>query len=148
MVNPQPQWTRSAGTSASFAWPEAKLGIIPGAGGTQRLPRLVGLARAKELIFTGRRVSAAEALGLGLACRVEEDSNAEAAAFALAGQVAACAPLALRMAKAAIEDGCNTDLETGLKIEQHCYAQLLNTQDRFEGLAAFREKRKPRFTGT
>lgn len=115
----------TSGSNARFAWPETKLGIIPGAGGTQRLPRLIGPTRAKELIFTGRNVSANEALQLGLACKVLDSENeAEEAARSFAGDIAASAPVALRMGKAAIDDGFGVDLATGLKIEEHCYKQV------------------------
>lgn len=139
---------RVCSSSTRFAWPETRLGIIPGAGGTQRLPRLIGPTRAKELIFTGRNVDAQEALSLGLACKVlGSETEAEEAARKLAGDIAASAPVALRMAKAAIDDGFAVDLATGLKIEEHCYSQTLRTDDRWEGLRAFKEKRKPVFTG-
>lgn len=115
----------NVGSSTRFAWPETRLGIIPGAGGTQRLPRLIGPTRAKELIFTGRNVDAQEALSLGLACKVlGSETEAEEAARKLAGDIAASAPVALRMAKAAIDDGFAVDLATGLKIEEHCYSQV------------------------
>ena len=115
----------NVGSSTRFAWPETRIGIIPGAGGTQRLPRLIGPTRAKELIFTGRNVDAQEALSLGLACKVlGSDTEAEEAARKLAGDIAASAPVALRMAKAAIDDGFAVDLATGLKIEEHCYSQV------------------------
>ena len=136
-----------AGRDAQFAFPETRLGIIPGAGGTQRLPRVVGSTRAKELIFTGRRVDAHEALRIGLVDHFADEESCETAAMSLARDVAAAAPVALRMAKAAVNLGIETDLQTGLKIEEACYAQVLPTKDRLEGLRAFAEKRAPRFTG-
>lgn len=139
---------RYCGLDATFAWPETRLGIIPGAGGTQRLPRLVGPTRAKDLIFTGRHVSSTEAQQLGLACHVSSEGRAMADALKFAAQLAGAAPLAMRAAKAAIDDGASTDLHTGLRLEQHCYGMILNSRDRMEGLLAFKEKRKPAFTGT
>eukprot|EP00887_Chlorella_sp_A99_P008206 scaffold12.g8206.t1 len=122
-----------AGADLKFAFPETRLGIIPGAGGTQRLPRLVGRAAAKELIFTGRRVDVQHAIRLGLTLQL--------------GRVLQGGPIALRMAKAAIGLGSDVDLATGLRIEEACYAQVIPTKDRLEGLQAFSEKRQPRFTG-
>jgi methylglutaconyl-CoA hydratase len=111
------------------------------------LPRVVGPTRAKELIFTGRRVDAREALRIGLVDHFADEDNCEAAALSLARDVAAAAPIALRMAKAAVNLGVETDVQTGLKIEEACYAQVLSTKDRLEGLMAFREKRPPQFKG-
>jgi methylglutaconyl-CoA hydratase len=138
---------RVCNRDAQFAFPETRLGIIPGAGGTQRLPRIVGPTRAKELIFTGRRVDAHEALRIGLVDHFADEDSCETAALSLARDVAAAAPLALRMAKAAVNWGVETDLQTGLKIEEACYAQVLPTEDRLEGLRAFSEKRAPKFHG-
>lgn len=137
----------TAGRDAQFAFPETRLGIIPGAGGTQRLPRIVGSTRAKELIFTGRRVDAQEALRIGLVDHFADEDKSETAALSLARDVAAAAPIALRMAKSAVNYGIETDVHTGLKIEEACYAQVLPTKDRLEGLLAFKEKRSPKFRG-
>ena len=126
---------------------EVRVGIMPGAGGTQRLPRLVGVARAKELIFSARRLDAAEALQLGLANRVVPGAALLDAARALAAEIAANAPLAVRAAKQAIEAGFDTGLDRGLEIEAAAYAPLLPTRDRLEGLQAFAEKRPPRYRG-
>lgn len=115
---------RCAGPDAAFAWPETSIGIIPGAGGTQRLQRLVGQARAKELIYTGRRVHAAEAVHLGLAFSLSMNKPALQDARDLAARIAAAAPLAVRAAKAAIQDGASADLQTALRIEEHCYSQV------------------------
>ncbi|KAH7621499.1 hypothetical protein Ndes2526B_g03840 [Nannochloris sp. 'desiccata'] len=138
---------RVCSRNAQFAFPETRLGIIPGAGGTQRLPRIVGSTRAKELIFTGRRVDAPEALRIGLVDHFADEDNSETAALSLARDVAAAAPIALRMAKAAVDWGLETDVQTGLRIEEACYAQVLPTKDRLEGLKAFKEKRSPNFQG-
>ena len=126
---------------------ELKLGIIPGAGGTQRLSRLVGVARAKELIFTGARIDAARAAEIGLI-------NASAPAAALmdrareyAEAMLSSAPIALAQAKRAIDTGSEIDLQAGLVLESTAYAVTLPTEDRLEGLAAFKEKREPRFKG-
>jgi methylglutaconyl-CoA hydratase len=138
---------RVAGGDARLGLPETSLAIIPGAGGTQRLPRLIGKARAKELIFTGRRLSAGEAERLGL---VEYGVGAGLAlekARALAREILPNGPIALRMAKQAVNRGVEVDRETGMAIEQACYAQVIPTQDRLEGLQAFREKRKPVYKG-
>jgi enoyl-CoA hydratase/carnithine racemase len=126
---------------------ELKLGIIPGAGGTQRLPRLIGAARAKELIFTAARIDAARAVALGIASSAHPADALLDAAHALAGQMLGCAPVALAQAKLAIDAGMQADLATGLKIEARCYAVTIPTEDRQEGLAAFREKRTPQFKG-
>lgn len=126
---------------------ETSVGIMPGAGGTQRLPRLVGLARAKELIFTARRLDAAEALALGLANRVVPAAQVLAAARSLARDIAANAPIAVRQSKHAIDAGLDVGLAAGLEIEQRAYERLLGTQDRLEGLLAFEAKRPPRYRG-
>ncbi|GFR40227.1 hypothetical protein Agub_g795 [Astrephomene gubernaculifera] len=138
---------RVVGAGASLAFPETQLGIIPGAGGTQRLPRIVGASRAKELIFTGRRVGGSEAAQLQLADYVVPDEQVYEKALQLAEQIVRSAPLALRQAKSAVNRGLEVDLHTGLAMEEALYAQLLPTRDRLEGLKAFAEKRKPRYTG-
>lgn len=138
---------RVAGAGAVFAFPEAQLGIIPGAGGTQRLPRLVGASRAKELIFTARRIKANEAADLGLVDYVVDENRAYARALEIAADIAKSAPLSLRMAKAAINHGMEVDLGTGLQMEEAYYNQLVPTKDRLEGLKAFAEKRSPVYKG-
>jgi methylglutaconyl-CoA hydratase len=127
---------------------ECALGIIPGAGGTQRLPRLVGEAKAKELIFSARRVGADEAAAIGLVNRVAgQDETAFDIALELAKQIAKCAPLSVRSAKEAIDQGAGRQLEDGLKIEARCYEAIVTSEDRAEGLKAFAEKRTPSFLG-
>jgi enoyl-CoA hydratase/carnithine racemase len=138
---------RIAAESARFGLTETSLAIIPGAGGTQRLPRLIGLAKAKELIFTARRIDAATALRLGLVNDVVPDAELLPAAHRLADEIAQNGPIAVRQAKFAIDQGCEVDLRTGLAIEQKAYDVVIPTQDRLEGLAAFAEKRKPRYEG-
>jgi enoyl-CoA hydratase/carnithine racemase len=130
---------RVAGEKAKLGQPEIQLGIIPGAGGTQRLPRLVGPARAKELIFTGRFVSAAEALQIGLVDRVVPDDEVYSAAMDMAEQFARGPAYALRAAKEAIDRGLEVDLETGLEIERVQFAALFATQDRTIGMESFIE---------
>jgi methylglutaconyl-CoA hydratase len=138
---------RVVGAEARLGLPETGLAIIPGAGGTQRLPRLIGKARAKELIFTGRRIGAQEAERLGLAEYTVGAGLALEKARALAREILPNGPIALRMAKQAVNRGVEVDRETGLALEQACYAQVIPTKDRLEGLQAFREKRKPVYRG-
>ncbi|XP_044403676.1 probable enoyl-CoA hydratase 2, mitochondrial isoform X2 [Triticum aestivum] len=136
-----------AGESATFSLPETGLAIIPGAGGTQRLPRIVGRARAKELIFTGRRFDATEAVNMGVVNYCVPGGEAYQKALELAREINQKGPLAIRMAKKAINEGMEVDLSSALAVEEGCYEQVLHTQDRLEGLAAFAEKRKPLYTG-
>jgi len=139
---------RVAGRDAAFGLPEAALGIIPGAGGTQRLPRLVGAARAKELIFSARRLGAEEAERAGLLTRLVGAGEAHAAAYELAAAVAANGPVAVRAAKQAVDEGAQLPaLADALAAEQRAYARTLHTRDRVEGLKAWAEKRAPSFAG-
>jgi len=138
---------RVADPAAKMGLTETRLGIIPGAGGTQRLPRLVGVARAKDLILTGRHVSAEEALSLGLVNRMSGVGDAVGEAVRLAAQCAEGAPIALEMALRAIDQGAQAAFEHGLEIERDAYLVTLATKDRDEGIAAFKEKRKPIFRG-
>lgn len=138
---------RIASSAARFALTETSLGIIPGAGGTQRLPRLIGPGRAKELIFSARRVEAEEALQIGLVEYVVPADALTERAQELAGRIAQNAPIALAQAKFAIDQGLETSLANGLAIEQKAYEVTIPTRDREEGLLAFREKRAPRYTG-
>jgi enoyl-CoA hydratase/carnithine racemase len=139
---------RVLGKGATIGLTECALGIIPGAGGTQRLPRLIGPAKAKELIFTARKLSADDALALGLANHVADVGTAVDRALGLASEIARCAPIAVEAAKAAIDGGLSTGISEGLLLEARAYEVTLYTQDRTEALAAFAEKRPPRFTGT
>ncbi|KDD74494.1 enoyl-CoA hydratase/isomerase [Helicosporidium sp. ATCC 50920] len=139
---------RVAGPTAQIAFPETGLGIIPGAGGTQRLPRVVGVPRAKDLIFTARRVAAPEALAMGLVDRVAgEGQTALEAALGLAREIARGGPEALRKAKVAVGVGAEMDLASGMRLEEACYDFILTTEDRVEGLRAFAEKRTPVYKG-
>jgi enoyl-CoA hydratase/carnithine racemase len=128
---------RIAAEDATFGQPEILLGIIPGAGGTQRLARLIGPSRAKELIFTGRFVPAQEALALGLVDRVVPAAQVYQEALAWAGRFTGGAALALRAAKEAIDRGLETDLATGLAIERQLFAGLFATEDRRIGMDSF-----------
>jgi enoyl-CoA hydratase/carnithine racemase len=140
---------RFAAENAVLGQPETLLGIIPGAGGTQRLTRLVGPSRAKDIIFTGRFVKADEALAIGLVDRVVPAEEVYAAALEWAGQFAGGASLALRAAKESIDRGLEVDLETGLEIERQQFAALFATEDRTIGMTSFMEEGpgKARFTG-
>lgn len=130
---------RFAAEDATFGQPEILLGIIPGAGGTQRLTRLIGPSKAKELIFSGRFVKADEALALGLVDRVVPADQVYAEALAWAGQFAGAATYALRAAKESIDRGLEVDLETGLEIERQQFAALFATEDRAIGMGSFVE---------
>ena len=138
---------RFAADDARLGQPEIRLGIIPGAGGTQRLPRLIGVSRAKDLILTGRQVDAAEALDIGLVNRVLPADDVYDAARELAGRLTQGPSLALRAAKEAIDRGMDVDLATGLDLERVRFAALFATDDRSIGMTAFVEKRRPEFTG-
>jgi enoyl-CoA hydratase/carnithine racemase len=126
---------------------EVRLGIIPGAGGTQRLTRVAGAAVAKELILTGRRIPAARAAELGIVTRVVAPDDLAGATERLAAEVAECGPLAVAAAKRAIDDGATLPLGDALALERDRYETVLTSDDRNEGLAAFMEKRRPQFTG-
>ncbi|KAL7747745.1 hypothetical protein RI367_006867 [Sorochytrium milnesiophthora] len=144
---------RVAGPGAKIGLPETKLAIIPGAaraGGTQRLPRLIGVAKAKELVFTARVLSSTQAQEYGVvnyAATDESATPAVARALTLAREMLPQGPVAMRMAKLAIDRGAQLDLASGLAFEQTCYAQVIPTQDRIEGLRAFAEKRTPQYKG-
>lgn len=138
---------RIASKTATMGLTETRLAVIPGAGGTQRLPRVVGKGKAKELIFTGRRVAADEAFSIGLVNAVVEPRELLPKCLAMAEMIRETGPLAVEQAKYAINYGLETDLNTGLAIESNAYWVCIPTEDRLEGLAAFREKRKPVFKG-
>ncbi len=138
---------RIAADTASMGLTETRLAIIPGGGGTQRLPRIIGVAKAKELIFTGKRVNAKEALEIGLVNQVVPQENLLDACMEMAKMIAETGPIAVEMAKYAIDRGIETDLATGLAIESNAYRVTIPTEDRVEGLTAFREKRKPVYKG-
>jgi enoyl-CoA hydratase/carnithine racemase len=130
---------RVAGDNAKLGQPEIQLGVIPGAGGTQRLPRLVGPARAKDIVFTGRFVGAQEALAIGLVDLVVAPDDVYASAHALVERYATGPALALRAAKEAIDRGLDVDLATGLEIERIAFAGLFATQDQAIGMTSFVE---------
>ncbi|HEX9514712.1 MAG TPA: enoyl-CoA hydratase-related protein [Streptosporangiaceae bacterium] len=140
---------RVAGEKSKVGQPEILLGLIPGAGGTQRLPRLIGPARAKDIVFTGRFVGAAEALAIGLVDKVVPDADVYAAARDLVARYANGPAVALRAAKQAIDDGLDADLRTGLEIERLHFAGLFATEDAGTGMRSFVENGpgKASFTG-
>lgn len=136
-----------AGEGARFGQPEIKLGVIPGAGGTQRLTRAIGKAKAMELVLTGRMIDAREADALGLVTRVVADDATVASALELAATIAAMPPLAVHAAKEAVNRAEELGLDAGLEFERRSFFLLFATEDRREGMAAFLEKRKPAWTG-
>ncbi|XP_060545898.1 enoyl-CoA hydratase domain-containing protein 2, mitochondrial isoform X2 [Pantherophis guttatus] len=142
---------RVAASSAKMGLIETTRGLLPGAGGTQRLSRYIGLGLAKELIFTGRQIDGQEAFSMGLLNHTvpqnEEGDAAYKKALALAEEIVPQAPIAVRLGKLAINKGIEVDIASGMAIERMCYAQNLPTRDRQEGMAAFNEKRLPKFTG-
>ncbi len=138
---------RIAAENAVFGLPEPTLGIIPGAGGTQRLPRLVGLGRAKEMILTGARWDARKALEAGLVSEVVPLAGLLGAAHAMAGRVLALGPLAVRLAKLALNASMQMPLAAGLVYESTAQAITFDSRDKQEGTTAFLEKREPHFTG-
>ena len=138
---------RIASENARFGLPEASLGIIPAAGGTQRLPRLVGLSRAKEWILTGDIYDAREAERIGLISRVAPAGELMQTAKEMARKILARAPLAVRLAKLALNASSRAPLDTGLTLEMLAQGILYESKDKYEGMTAFLEKRKPKFTG-
>jgi enoyl-CoA hydratase/carnithine racemase len=136
-----------ASETAVFGVPETTLGIFPGIGGTQLLPRILGAPLAKELIFTGRRMKADEAKAVGLVNHLVRAGEARARALEIAGAIAKNGPIAVRQAKKAIAYGLETDLETGLILAVEAYNATVVTEDRLEGVRAFNEKRRPHFKG-
>jgi enoyl-CoA hydratase/carnithine racemase len=138
---------RVAAVDAKLGQPEINLGIIPGAGGTQRLARLIGPARAKDLCMSGRMVDAAEAVAIGLVDRVVPAADVYPTAVAMVSRYTEGPALALRAVKLAIDGGLDVDLASGLAWESQLFASLFATEDRTEGMAAFVAKRPPRFRG-
>lgn len=142
---------RTAAHSAQMGLIETTRGLLPGAGGSQRLPRTVGMTLAKELIYTGKRVGGQKALEMGLVNRsVEQNETGDAAlreALSLAREILPQAPIAVRLAKEAMDRGIEVDITSAMKIEKMCYALVIPTKDRKEGMDAFIEKRPPRYTG-
>ena len=138
---------RVAAENAVLGLTETSLAIIPGAGGTQRLPRLVGKSRAKDLILTARRLDAMEAASMGLVNRTAPKGQLGAVALEVAERISRNGPVAVRAAKEAIDKGCELTLEEGLEFEAECYSRTLETSDRIEALTAFAEKRKPKYRG-
>jgi enoyl-CoA hydratase len=136
-----------AGDDATFGQPEIKIGIMPGAGGTQRLPRAVGKAKAMEMILTGRNMSAAEALERGLVSEVVAREETLPEALKLAAEVASMPPLAVRAAKESVNRAYELSLEAGLEFERRNFFLLFSSEDQKEGMAAFIEKRKPTWKG-
>ncbi|MHA2362904.1 MAG: enoyl-CoA hydratase/isomerase family protein [Candidatus Hodarchaeales archaeon] len=138
---------RYASENALLGQPEIKLGIIPGAGGTQRLPKLIGKGKAKELIFTGNNISAKEALDIQLVQKVTSPEKLMEESLKLARDIAKNSPLIVSMVKDVIDKGFETNIETGLLIEADKFGLCFATQDKKEGVKAFLEKRKPVFVG-
>jgi enoyl-CoA hydratase/carnithine racemase len=136
---------RLVAANAQMGQPEIKLGLLPGAGGTQRLPRLVGAGMAKELMYTGDPISAAEAYRIGLANRVVPAGEALAAARQMGQTIAGMAGVALRSIQEAVDRGLDTTLDAGLQIEAEAFANVFQTEDVHEGVEAFINKRKPNF---
>ncbi len=136
-----------AGEGARFGQPEINLGVIPGAGGTQRLTRAIGKSRAMEMVLTGEPIDAAEALRLGLVARVVPDELVVEDALALAARIAAKSPIALRLAKEAVNAAFELPLSDALAHERKLFYLLFSSEDQKEGMAAFLEKRTPDFKG-
>ncbi|HEX6594333.1 MAG TPA: enoyl-CoA hydratase-related protein [Bacillota bacterium] len=136
-----------AARSVTMGLTETSWAIIPGAGGTQRLPRLIGEMKAKELMFTARKISSEEAYELGIVLQVVEQDDLLDACHKLAQQILKNGPIAIQQVKYAINQGLNTDLQTGLEIEAKAYERTISTEDRLEALRAFSEKRTPQFKG-
>ncbi|GJJ72916.1 methylglutaconyl-CoA hydratase [Entomortierella parvispora] len=126
---------------------ETKLAIIPGAGGTQRLPRLIGIPKAKELIYSSKILNSAAAKEMGILNHAVTEDSGYNKALEVAREILPMGPVAIRMAKSAIDKGTQFEIDSGLEYEQACYAQIMPTEDRLEGLASFREKRKPNYKG-
>lgn len=139
---------RVAAESARFGQPEAGLGVIPGAGGTQRLPRLVGKGQAKQMMMTGELISAGEALRIGLVERVVPDGELQAHVIALARKIATKGPAAIRLIKRATNEGVELPLDEALQLEMKLFGEACSSVDKDEGVNAFLEKRQPAFADT
>lgn len=138
---------RIAGEKARFGQPEVGLGITPGFGGTQRLPRLIGKGRAKELLYTADTIDAAEAYHIGLVNKIAATEELLNTAKAMAKKIMSKGMVAVQLCKAAVNEGMDTDLETGVAYEAEVFGLCFATNDQKEGMAAFTEKRKADFTG-
>ena len=142
---------RVAASNVKLGLVETKLAIIPGAGGTQRLTRLIGISKAKELIYTARVLDGDQAEAIGLVnTSVKQNDEGNAAykrALEIAHEIAKNGPIAVKMAKMAIDSGIEVEIDTALKVEELCYANIIHTKDRVEGLNAFKEKRPPKYIG-
>lgn len=138
---------RLAGETASFGVPEINIGIIPGAGGTQRLSRILGICKAKELLYTGDRIDAVQACQLGMINKVVPVPDLMKETGELAAKLATKPPLAIKMAKHVVNTGIDLDMDSALKLEAHALAYLFVTADKNEGMTAFLEKRKAKFAG-
>lgn len=138
---------RTASETSRIGQPEINIGLLPGGGGSQRLPRLVGEGKALQMILTGDMISAGEAKSIGLVEEVFRDDELEEKTKELALNIAAKSPVALQLAKEAVRAAARMDLDAGLEYEQTLFSLLFSTEDKEEGVRAFLEKRKPRFTG-
>jgi enoyl-CoA hydratase/carnithine racemase len=136
-----------AAEDAIFGLPEVRVGIVPGGGGTQLLARRIGVARAKELILTGRRITAEEAFDMGLVARVVEREALESSTRELSDELCRASPVAAREAKRAVDRGIEVPLEQGLELEDLAWRRAVASQDRREGIAAFNDKRDPEWKG-
>jgi enoyl-CoA hydratase/carnithine racemase len=134
-----------ASATATFGLPEVGLGLIPGEGGTQLLPRRIGLNRAADLLLTGRRVGPEEALRIGLVDRLVPEGAARTEALELAADIASKSPISLRAAKRALRQGVDVDLVSGLEIESRAWEEAAFSTDRVEGIEAFNQRRTPRW---
>jgi enoyl-CoA hydratase/carnithine racemase len=134
-----------AAEGTELGLPEARVGLLPGGGGTQLLTRKLGTSRAKELIFRGRRFAADEGAAVGLVARVVAESDLEAAAVELARDICRSSPIAVRQAKKAVDAALDVPLDAGIDIEDQAWAEVIASDDRAEGIAAFNEKRAPRW---
>ncbi|MDD5168453.1 MAG: enoyl-CoA hydratase-related protein [Syntrophales bacterium] len=138
---------RIATEGAQFGQPEINIGIMPGAGGTVRLTRLVGIGKAKELCLTGRMVPAAEALAIGLVNKVVAEEKLLEEAIAMAKMISRHSPVAVGLTKYSVQNASQTDLRTGKSIERSCFSLAFASEDQTEGMKAFLEKRKPNYRG-